>query len=63
MGRLQHAQVKRCKLCGGQLALLGTLGRLLWVRCTGCGMEFSRTARRVKPRALRMRPECVVRYE
>lgn len=34
-----------CQLCGGLLALLGTLGNLRWFRCTGCGMDFSKVRR------------------
>jgi tRNA(Ile2) C34 agmatinyltransferase TiaS len=30
-----------CHLCGGPLNLLGQLGRLIWLRCRNCGMEFS----------------------
>ena len=27
--------------CGNTPALLGTLGNLTWLRCTGCGCEYS----------------------
>lgn len=27
-----------CSMCGGQVALLGTLGRKTWGRCIACGM-------------------------
>lgn len=30
--------------CGGMLMLLGSLGRLNWFRCRGCGMDMSREA-------------------
>ena len=30
-----------CPMCGGTPALLGTLGNLTWLRCTGCGSEYS----------------------
>lgn len=33
-----------CELCGGELGLLGTLGRLVWLVCRDCGMQFSRKA-------------------
>ena len=29
-----------CPMCGGTPALMGTLGDLTWLRCTGCGMEY-----------------------
>lgn len=32
-----------CYVCGGDLALLGTLGRLTWLRCIQCGIEQSTT--------------------
>ena len=28
--------------CGGDLHLLGILGRLAWYRCRHCGMQYSR---------------------
>lgn len=28
-----------CKMCGGQLGELGTLGALTWFQCRQCGME------------------------
>lgn len=31
-----------CSMCGGTLAYLGSLGKLLWLRCINCGMECSR---------------------
>jgi tRNA(Ile2) C34 agmatinyltransferase TiaS len=34
-------RMKRCKVCGGVLEILGKLGRLTWYRCRNCGMEFS----------------------
>ncbi len=30
-----------CPVCSGLGYLLGQLGRLLWFRCRGCGIEFS----------------------
>lgn len=33
-----------CSICGGDLAELGTLGNLVWMRCVNCGMECSRPA-------------------
>ena len=33
-----------CVLCGGILVYLGTLGRLLWLRCRDCGMEQNQEA-------------------
>jgi transcription elongation factor Elf1 len=30
-----------CPMCGGQPALLGTLGNLTWLRCINCGWEFT----------------------
>lgn len=38
--------IKQCKLCGGQLALLGKLGNLTWIRCIDCGAEFNTKSRR-----------------
>lgn len=32
-----------CRLCGGPLVALGQAGRLLWVRCQNCGMQYSKT--------------------
>ncbi len=29
-----------CKVCGGPLTFLGSLGKLGWFRCRDCGMEF-----------------------
>lgn len=34
--------MNQCQLCGGQLGVLGVLGRLLWLACRNCGMHFSR---------------------
>lgn len=31
-----------CSVCGGQLMLLGTLGKLTHSKCRNCGMEFSK---------------------
>jgi len=36
----------QCKLCGGELMLLGVLGLLKWLRCRHCGMQFSRKIKR-----------------
>jgi len=33
-----------CQLCGGELEVLGRLGRKEHVRCRNCGMMFSRDA-------------------
>lgn len=33
----------RCTCCGGPLMLLGTLGRLTWLRCRDCGVDQSTT--------------------
>lgn len=33
-----------CTLCGGELMLLGQLGRLVHVTCRNCGMQFSHEA-------------------
>jgi hypothetical protein len=33
-----------CELCGGELVVMGQLGRLEWSRCRNCGMEFSSEA-------------------
>ncbi len=33
--------MRTCVCCSGPLALLGQLGRLLWLRCVNCGMEQS----------------------
>lgn len=30
-----------CDVCGGQLAVLGSLGSHEWYRCVDCGMEAS----------------------
>lgn len=32
----------KCHVCGGYLVYLGVLGRLVWVRCVGCGLEVSK---------------------
>jgi hypothetical protein len=37
-----------CPLCTGACALLGALGNLKWFRCTSCGMNCSKTARKRK---------------
>lgn len=29
-----------CSLCGGELMMLGKLGKIFWLRCRHCGMEF-----------------------
>jgi hypothetical protein len=34
-----------CKLCGGQLSLLGKLGNLLHYRCRQCGAMWSRKSK------------------
>ena len=34
--------MNECEVCGGQLALLGVLGRLIHSRCMQCGMDHSR---------------------
>ncbi len=28
-----------CSVCGGELYVLGALGKLMWFRCQNCGME------------------------
>lgn len=28
-----------CKMCGGPLAALGSLGSMFWVRCVNCGSQ------------------------
>jgi len=40
----QRATRRECRLCGAELAWLGRLGRLLWLRCRDCGMDFSTRA-------------------
>jgi hypothetical protein len=35
-----------CRMCGGQLVLLGSLGSLRHFRCRQCGAQFSRSKRR-----------------
>ena len=30
-----------CPMCGGFGYLLGCLGRLAWLRCRNCGIEFN----------------------
>jgi tRNA(Ile2) C34 agmatinyltransferase TiaS len=30
-----------CRVCGGELYVLGALGKRMWFRCQNCGMEFS----------------------
>lgn len=30
-----------CAVCGGDLTLLGKMGRLVWFRCRDCGMDQS----------------------
>ena len=32
-------ETPQCSLCGGSLAFLGQLGRLLWFRCINCGLD------------------------
>jgi hypothetical protein len=34
-----------CGACGGQLYVLGTLGKLVHLRCRNCGMDSSKEAR------------------
>lgn len=31
-----------CKICGGDLILMGGLGNLKWFSCRNCGMQFSK---------------------
>ncbi len=38
----------KCKLCGGQLEVLGILGWLKHLKCRACGMLFSRKIRKKK---------------
>lgn len=38
--------MKLCRLCGGDLALLGALGNLKHYRCIHCGMQFNKMIRR-----------------
>jgi len=33
--------MKSCKLCGGILQYLATVGKLDWFICRSCGMEYS----------------------
>jgi hypothetical protein len=28
-----------CRVCDGELYVLGTLGKRMWLRCQNCGME------------------------
>lgn len=35
------AVVDGCLACGGELTLLGSLGRLTWFRCRACGLDQS----------------------
>jgi tRNA(Ile2) C34 agmatinyltransferase TiaS len=28
-----------CSVCGGELYVLGTLGKRMWFRCQNCGLE------------------------
>ena len=37
----EAGKMKLCKLCGGILHYLGTLGKLDWFICRSCGMESS----------------------
>lgn len=37
----QWEPIKFCVICGGLLLPLGTLGRVLWLRCQDCGIEVS----------------------
>jgi tRNA(Ile2) C34 agmatinyltransferase TiaS len=30
-----------CPYCEGPLALLGQLGKLIWLRCVNCGLQVS----------------------
>jgi hypothetical protein len=32
--------VNDCPTCGGPPVLLGTLGRVTWLRCRDCGWEY-----------------------
>ena len=34
--------MRKCRLCGGRLFLLGNLGALKWFRCEACGMDQSK---------------------
>lgn len=40
----------QCKICGGELGVLGILGLFCWYQCRNCGMQFSRKLRRRKPK-------------
>lgn len=39
--RMRRNSPASCKMCGGQLALLGDLGNLRHVRCVNCGAQYS----------------------
>ena len=32
-----------CKKCSGELKLLGTLGKRLWLKCIQCGLQETTT--------------------
>lgn len=34
--------MRRCRICEGNVYLLGQLGCLLWFKCRSCGMEFNK---------------------
>jgi hypothetical protein len=38
---IADAQAAHCALCFGPLVMLGTLGRLTWVRCRNCSAQYS----------------------
>lgn len=31
-----------CGVCGGDCGILGTLGKMIWLSCRNCGMQFGR---------------------
>ena len=35
-------ETEACGRCGGPGTFLGQLGRFLWYRCRGCGIDFHR---------------------
>lgn len=49
--KMNGGRVMSCSACGGgPLEELGILGRLKWLRCRGCGMQFSREMKSQKVR-------------
>ena len=37
----ENEEPKTCPLCNSYAAFMGSLGKLDWYRCTGCGIEFN----------------------